>query len=102
MPVNAVPSADDSLPNRLFKVANVIPTFNSKSGGPPPAVSGIAAAGTGHWQVELFTTSYQESEADSLRVGEFPGQVNLLPPALHTPWGGIRMMAGLSNTYERL
>jgi glycosyltransferase involved in cell wall biosynthesis len=83
-----------------FKVANIIARFNAESGGPPRTVSQIAAAGTGHWHADLFTTDYMESAADTLLVGEFPGHVNLLPSVSHTMMGGLSMMAGISRHYR--
>jgi len=83
-----------------FKVANIINTFNSKSGGPPRTVSLIAEAGTGYWKADLFTTEYREPAADTLLVKEFPGHVNVLPSGAHTVLGGIAMMAGFSRAYR--
>ena len=48
----------------MFKVANVIAGFNAESGGPPRTVAQIAAAGSGHWHADLFTTDYVESAGD--------------------------------------
>jgi glycosyltransferase involved in cell wall biosynthesis len=72
-----------------FKVANVICTFNSGSGGPPRTVSMIAEAGVGHWRAELFTTDYTASASDVLLTSEFPGRVNLIPRGAQTLAGGI-------------
>jgi glycosyltransferase involved in cell wall biosynthesis len=83
-----------------FKVANIIARFNAESGGPPRTVSQIAAAGTGHWHADLFTTDYMESAADTLLVGEFPGHVNVMPSATHTMLGGLSMMSGISHHYR--
>jgi glycosyltransferase involved in cell wall biosynthesis len=83
-----------------FKVANIIDTFNSKSGGPPRTVSLIAEAGVGHWHADLFTTDYRESAADTLLFKDFPGHVNVLPSGSHTMLGGLCMLAGISRSYE--
>jgi glycosyltransferase involved in cell wall biosynthesis len=83
-----------------FKVANIINTFNSKSGGPPRTVSLIAEAGNGYWKADLFTTEYREPAADTLLVKEFPGHVNVLPSGAHTILGGMAMMAGFSRAYR--
>jgi len=83
-----------------FKVANIIDTFNSKSGGPPRTVSLIAEAGVGHWHADLFTTDYRESASDMLLFKDFPGHVNVLPSGSHTMLGGLCMVAGISRSYE--
>lgn len=84
----------------VFKVVNVIPSFNSKSGGPPRTVSLIAAAGIGHWRADLFTTAYRESSRDTLLLGEYPGHVNVFPPHLHSTLGGLSMLAGWNTGYR--
>jgi glycosyltransferase involved in cell wall biosynthesis len=83
-----------------FRVANIIARFNAESGGPPRTVAQIAAAGSGHWHADLFTTDYVESAADSLLVGEFPGHVNVLPSRSHTMLGGLSMMAGINRHHR--
>lgn len=83
-----------------FKVANVISSFNSKSGGPPRTVSLIAAAGTGLWAADLFTTDYRESRDDSLLVREFPGHVNISPSISHGMLGGLAMLTGIARGFE--
>jgi glycosyltransferase involved in cell wall biosynthesis len=85
---------------RMFKVANVIAGFNAESGGPPRTVARIAAAGSGQWHADLFTTDYVESKADSLLVNEFPGHVNVLPSMARSILGGLSMMAGISSHYR--
>jgi glycosyltransferase involved in cell wall biosynthesis len=83
-----------------FKVANVISSFNSESGGPPGTVSLIAEAGRGLWHADLFTTNHLQSPSDTLRVVDFPGQVKLLPDSAHTMIGGLAMLAGLSRGFR--
>ena len=84
----------------MFKVANVIAGFNAESGGPPRTVAQIAAAGSGHWHADLFTTDYVESKADSLLVSEFPGHVNVFPSTARSTLGGLSMMAGISSHFR--
>lgn len=76
-----------------FKVANIISRFNAESGGPPRTVSQMAAAGTGHWQADLFTTDYRESSGDTLLVSEFPGHATVMPSMSRTLFGGLSMMS---------
>lgn len=83
--------------SQTFKVANVIGSFNSQSGGPPGTVSLIAAAGRGHWLADLITTDYRQSPLDMLLVADFPGQVNMLPASAHSAIGGLAMLAGLGR-----
>jgi len=83
-----------------FTVANIITTFNSKSGGPPRTVTLIAAAGSGQWNAELFTTDFRESTGDMLLLKEFPGKVNVLPAAAHTLRGGLSMMMGINQAFR--
>jgi glycosyltransferase involved in cell wall biosynthesis len=83
-----------------FTVANVISSFNSKSGGPPRTVSLIAAAGSGLWRADLFTTDYQESASDSLLVDEFPGPVHVARGGSHGLLGGLAMLAGLDHGFS--
>jgi len=80
-----------------FKVANVISSFNSQSGGPPRTVSLIAEAGSGLWQSELFTTAYRESSNDTLLVRDFPGHVTVSPAVSYGFFGGLAMLAGLDR-----
>lgn len=84
-----------------FTVANIITSYNSNSGGPPRTVTLIAAAGSGLWTAELFTTDFQESAADTLLYKEFPGKVNLLPASAHRTLGGLGMMIGLNRGFRR-
>jgi glycosyltransferase involved in cell wall biosynthesis len=84
----------------MFKVANVIARFNAESGGPPRTVAQIAAAGTGLWHADLFTTDYIESSADTLLVDDFPGHVNVSPSSSHSILGGLSMVAGISRHYR--
>src|ERR1700678_4695897 len=81
----------------MFTVANVICRFNSSSGGPPRVVSLIAQAGIAHWRSELFTTSFTESNADSLLTPEFPGAVKLMDGRAQTLSGGLARAMGLFN-----
>lgn len=71
-----------------FKVTNVIPSFNSASGGPPRTVAAISRAGREHWVAELYTTSHLEGSNDRLLLREFFGHVNLLPASAHSVVGG--------------
>jgi glycosyltransferase involved in cell wall biosynthesis len=80
-----------------FKVANVICRFNSSSGGPPRTVSLIAKAGLNHWNAELFTTNYTDSNSDTLLTTEFPGHINLIPQSAQTLYGGAIRALGLSR-----
>lgn len=82
-----------------FKVANIISSFNSKSGGPPRTVSLIAVAGAGLWQADLFTTDYQEPAGDPLLVRDFPGQVTISPAGSQGFVGGLAMLAGLERGF---
>jgi len=81
-----------------FKVANVITTFNSGSGGPPRTVTLIARAGLGLWDAELFTTDYVAPQSDTLLVSEFPGASHLIPKGALTLPGGILSAMGFSRT----
>ena len=83
-----------------FKVANIISAFKSKSGGPPRTVALIAAAGLGTWSTELFTTSFQESPADTLLIDDYPGPVNVLPDQCHGMLGGLAMWAGFNRSFR--
>jgi glycosyltransferase involved in cell wall biosynthesis len=83
-----------------FTVANIVSSFNSRSGGPPGTVNLIAAAGRGHWNAELFTTDFRESASDTLLFEEFPGKVHVLPAAAHGLRGGLGMMMGLDRGYR--
>ena len=80
-----------------FKVANVITTFNSGSGGPPRTVTLIARAGLGLWDAELFTTDYVAPHADTLLLSEFPGPSHLIPKGALTVPGGIVTAMGFSR-----
>jgi glycosyltransferase involved in cell wall biosynthesis len=82
----------------MFTVANIIPSFNSESGGPPRTVSLIATAGAGHWKVELFTTNGRNSPADRLLHAQFPGHVNILPDRLQSRWRGLALLAGFNRS----
>jgi glycosyltransferase involved in cell wall biosynthesis len=82
-----------------FKVANVISSYNSKSGGPPRTVSLIAVAGAGLWQADLFTTDYHEPAGDPLLVRDFPGQVTVSPAGSQGFVGGLAMLAGLERGF---
>jgi glycosyltransferase involved in cell wall biosynthesis len=62
----------------VFKVANLIDTFNSRSGGPPRVVTAIARAGAGVWTAELVTTDFSEAQSDLLLTSDFPGRVRFL------------------------
>lgn len=95
-----MPMISEAPSSMSFRVANVIATFNSKSGGPPRTVSLIAAAGVGQWRADLFTTTYRESKSDSLLLDEFPGHVNVLSSHWHTIAGGLCMMTGISASYR--
>ena len=86
--------------SKTFKVANVISSFNSQSGGPPGTVSLIAEAGRGHWLADLITTDYRQSPSDTLLVADFPGQVNMLPASANSTIGGLVMLAGLGRGHR--
>ena len=81
-----------------FKVTNVIARFNSSSGGPPRVVSLIAQAGVEHWQSELFTSEFVESDHDMLLVSQFPGQVRFIDPRSHGLYGAISSALSRSNS----
>ena len=83
-----------------LKIANVITSFNSASGGPPRTVSLIAQAGLGLWLAELFTTDARASAVDSLLTDEFPGRVTLLPANTVRPLRAGLMSFGLVRAHE--
>jgi len=83
-----------------LKIANVITSFNSASGGPPRTVALIAEAGIGHWQAELFTTDACAPSGDRLLTAEFPGRVTLLPASALRPLRAVLMSRGLVRAHE--
>jgi len=83
-----------------FKVANIISSFNSRSGGPPRTVAMIALAGVGRWQSDLFTTDYRESATDELLIGEFPGHVHVMASVSHSFFGGLSLLTGINRHFE--
>ena len=84
----------------VLKVANVITSFNSASGGPPRTVALMAHAGLGFWEAQLFTTNAIAATADSMLTNDFPGRVTILPARAQTAFRSLLMFSGLTPVHE--